>query len=189
MSERITVYVLDTSYEVYGSEPHIIIWGIDENGNRVVLRDRRFRPYFYAVLDPSYYDKANEIASLIKQLSKPRSPIINVSPIERRYFGKPMKVFKIVTAIPEYVREYREDVKKIPGIIDVLEADIRFTMRYLIDNDILPNTWHEFKVVSRNKNPDYRVDYEYEILEINERVDSIKLPNLRMVAFDIEVYN
>jgi len=37
-----SVYILDISYEVHGSEPQIIIWGIDESGRRVVLKDKGF---------------------------------------------------------------------------------------------------------------------------------------------------
>lgn len=185
-----SVYILDVSYEVHGSEPQIIIWGIDESGRRVVLKDKRFRPYFYAVLDPTVYNRADEIAQLIKQLSRPRSPILSVELLERKYFGKPIKVFKVVTLIPEYVREYREEVRKIPGIAEVLEADIRFALRYMIDHDILPNTWHTFKVVEKGPNQDYRVDTVLEIVDVGSRIEEkISPPKLRIMAFDIEVYN
>ncbi len=186
---ELSVYVLDVSYEVHGSEPHVIIWGIDETGRRIVLRDRRFRPYFYALLDPSVYGRAEEIAQLVRQLSKPRSPIVSVEVVDKKYFGKPVRALRITTVIPEYVREYREDVKKIAGIRDSLEADIRFALRYIIDNDILPNTWHTFKVIEKGKNPDYRVDAVFEIIDIGKRLERITPPQLRIMAFDIEVYN
>ncbi len=183
------MYILDASYEVYGSEPHVLIWGISEDGKRVLLRDRRFRPYFYALVDPNYIDKVKEIENAIKQLSKPKSPITRVDLVKRKFFGREVSALRIETCIPEYVREYREAVKKIPGIIDVLEADIRFAMRYLIDNDILPCTWHRFKVVERGKPRNYRVDEEYEVVEVLDCVDRIEIPKLRVLAFDIEVYN
>lgn len=191
MSEKIiSVYILDASYEVVGSEPHIVIWGIDEDGNRVLLRDRRFRPYFYAVIDDSYLDKLDVIKSSVKRLSKPKSPITSVEVVEKRFVGRPVKALRIETIIPEFVREYRSDVARIPGVRMVVEADIRFSLRYLIDNDIYPCTWHRFRVVEKARSQEYRVDKEYEVLEILNR-DEGKLmpPKLRILALDIEVYN
>ncbi|MEM3163467.1 MAG: 3'-5' exonuclease, partial [Desulfurococcaceae archaeon] len=126
--ELLTFYVLDVSYEVVGKEPHIIIWAISRNERRVLLRDRRFRPYFYAILHEDA--ELDNLISRVKACSKPSSPIISVEVVERKYFGKPVKALKITTVIPEYVREYREAVSRIPGVREVVEADIRFSMRY-----------------------------------------------------------
>ncbi|MEL9940446.1 MAG: DNA polymerase II [Ignisphaera sp.] len=191
MSEKIiSVYVLDASYEVVGSEPHIVIWGVDDSGNRVLLRDRRFRPYFYAIIDDSYLDKLDVIKSSVKRLSKPKSPITSVEVVEKRFMGKPVKALRIETVIPEFVREYRNDVARIPGVRMVVEADIRFSLRYLIDNDIYPCTWHKFRVVEKSRSQEYRVDKEYEVLEVLERDESrLMPPKLKVLALDIEVYN
>jgi len=191
MNEKIvSIYVLDASYEVIGSEPHIVIWGVDDNGNRVLLRDRRFRPYFYAIIDDSHTNNIELIKSSIKRLSKPKSPITSVELVEKRFMGKAVKALRIETVIPEFVREYRADVSRIPGVKAVVEADIRFSLRYLIDNDIYPCTWHRFKVVEKPKSFEYRVDKEYEVLDIlNRDEDRLMPPKLRVMAFDIEVYN
>jgi DNA polymerase I len=191
MSEEIvSVYVLDASYEVVGTEPHIIVWGVDENGKRVLLRDRRFKPYFFAIVDLKHLDKLDVIKSSIKRLSRPKSPILSIQEVDKLFMGKPVKALRIETSIPEFVREYRSDIAKIPGIKAVVEADIRFSMRYLIDNDISPCTWHKFKVVKKQKTGEYRVDEELEIVGVLERDDSkILPPKLRIMAFDIEVYN
>ncbi|MEM1645564.1 MAG: DNA polymerase II [Ignisphaera sp.] len=188
---EITVYILDISYEVVGSEPHIIIWGIDEEGRRIILRDKRFKPYFYVILDNEHLvdDKIEILRKYIQSLSQPKSPIISVDHVKKKFLGKPVDVLKIVTSIPEYVREYRKDLAKIPGVKDVIEADIRFSMRYLIDNDIYPCTWHKFKVVERGLSFGFRVQAEYEIVEVLNRVEKLELPKLRILAFDIEVYN
>ncbi len=183
----IEFYFLDNSYEVIGNEPHIIIWGIKRDGERIVLRDRRFRPYFYAILDNKVdYDK---IMKHIKTSSDPKSPIINIELVEKKYFGKPVKAFKITTVIPEYVRKYREKIRGIPGIIDVVEADIRFSMRYIIDHDLKPCGWHVAEVKEIPKKPIYRVDREYEIVgDIKPLEDTTPPKDLRLIAFDIEVY-
>jgi len=42
---------LDATYSVVGGVPEVRIFGVDGEGRRVVLVDRRFRPYFYAKCD------------------------------------------------------------------------------------------------------------------------------------------
>ncbi|MEM1642962.1 MAG: DNA polymerase II [Desulfurococcaceae archaeon] len=186
--ELLTFYVLDVSYEVVGKEPHIIIWAISRNERRVLLRDRRFRPYFYAILHEDA--ELDNLISRVKACSKPSSPIISVEVVERKYFGKPVKALKITTVIPEYVREYREAVSRIPGVREVVEADIRFSMRYSIDNDIHPCQWHVAEVVKLGRGNAYRVDDEYEVVGFIKSIEDTAPPkSLRLLAFDIEVYS
>ena len=179
--------LLDSSYEVVGREPIIILWGIDESGRRVVLLDRRFRPYFYVL--PKKDASVEHIASRIRALSKPKSPIIDVSIVDRKYFGRPRKVVKVTTVLPEAVREYREEVKKIDGVEEVLEADIRFAMRYLIDKHLYPFRWYEVEVESRGRQAGYRVEEVYNVVSDPQPAPEHKLPDMRILAFDIEVYN
>ncbi len=183
----IEFYFLDNTYEVVGAEPHIIIWGITRDGKRILLRDKRFRPYFYAIIDED--EDIQRIIREVKSLSDPRSPIIDIAPVEKKYFGKPVRALKITTMIPETVRKYREKVRKIDGVKEVVEADIRFSMRYIIDHDIRPCGWHKAEVVKVPKKPGYRVDEEYEITgKIEPLNDSTPPEDMRYLAFDIEVY-
>lgn len=184
---NIRVYLLDVSYEIVGREPHIILWGVDESGKRVLLRDKTFRPYFYVL--PEDEGLINYVVVNIKRLTRPRSPIINVEVLDKKYFGRPVKAIKVTTVIPEAVREYRELAKKIKGVKEVLEADIRFAMRYLIDKGITPSSWIEVPVEEVKKSPIYRVDVEYIVKGEPKIVLEHIPPKLRIVAFDIEVYN
>ena len=185
----IEVYVLDISYEIIGNIPVIMIFGIDRENRRVLIKDNGFRPYFYVVPDEDTDLNDNEIITYIKKLSNPKSPITEVIPEKKKFFGREIKVFKVKTVIPEFVREYREKVKDYPFVKDVLEADVRFAMRYSIDKDVTPSTWHRFRVIETKKSGVYRVDTEYELIEILERNISTIPPSLKVVAFDIEVYN
>ncbi len=180
-------YFLDITYEVVGNEPHIIIWGITRDGKRVLLRDRRFRPYFYAILDKEA--DAKQVIGKVKALSKTRSPITSIELVDKNYFGKLVRALKITTVIPEYVREYREKVAKINGVKEVVEADIRFSLRYVVDNDLHPCQWHRAVVRKVSKKIQYRVDEEYEIVGEIEALEDATPPDLKIVAFDIEVYN
>ncbi|MEM4567378.1 MAG: DNA polymerase II [Sulfolobales archaeon] len=180
-------YLYDVSYEVVGKEPHILLWGIDESGERVVIRDKGFRPYFYVV--PSDEVELGRLVSEIRRLSSAKSPITNVEVVSRKLFGRPLNVVKVTTVIPEAVREYREAVKKIGGVADVLEADIRFSMRYMIDKGLTPCSWFEAEVVEVRKHPSLSVSKEYEVVGEFKPLPIHKPPNIKVLAFDIEVYN
>ena len=185
-------YLLDVTYEIIGREPHIIMWGIDDQGNRIVVRDRSFRPYFYALLSANRSPET--VKARIQRLSKPRSPLISIEPVDKKYYGRPVKALKITTVIPETVREYREEVKKIEGVEDVLEADIRFSMRYIIDHGLKPCWWHEVEVEETPVTPQYRGRVQKEFIARQPpkplpESEQQRPPSLRMLAFDIEVYS
>lgn len=190
MPERVRFQLLDASYEIVGGKPRIVLWGRGEAGERLVLFYDDFRPYFYALLEEDA--NAEEVAARIKKLSEPRSPIISVEPVERRYFGRPVKALKITTVIPEHVRQYREEVARIEGVREVLEADIRFAMRFLIDANLYPMRWYEVGIEEEPRGP-FLVDAAYKLLEIPREAaggeERDPLEGLRVMAFDIEVYN
>jgi DNA polymerase I len=190
--EKIDFILLDSSYELVGKEPVIILWGITLSGERVVLLDRRFRPYFYALISREAEDRAESIAAAIRRLSKGSSPIISAEVVEKKYFGRRRKAVKVTTVIPEAVREYREAVKRIEGVEDALEADIRFAMRYLIDKQLYPFTAYTVEVEEVGRNPSYRVDKVYSVVGDPKPladITRIDVPDMRITAFDIEVYS
>ena len=176
-------FILDFSYEVKGGLPIIYIWGIDRDGNRCVVIEKNFRPYFYALYDGD----EKKIIENIKKLSRAESPITKVDIVQKKYFGNPVKALQIYTIIPTYIRIYREDVTKIKGVKEVLEADIRFYMRYSIDNDLKPFNWFEAEV-EEIKADDVRVKHVYELKKIINRYEG-EVPDLKIISFSIEVYN
>jgi DNA polymerase I len=150
LPSTVSFQLLDVSYEVVGGEPKILLWSRLEGGSRAVLIYEGFRPYFYALLeeeaDPEW------VALQVRKLSKPSSPITSVEVVDRLYYGRPVKALKITTVIPASVRSYREEVAGIPGVREVLEADIRFTLRFLIDKNLYPMRWYQADV-ERALNP------------------------------------
>ncbi|MEB3778811.1 MAG: DNA polymerase II [Desulfurococcales archaeon] len=188
---RVSFQLLDVTYEVQGREPRIIIYSRLEDGRRAVLVYEGFRPYFYALLERGF--DPDEVASRIRRLSKPTSPIVDVELVERRYYGRPVKALKITTLIPQMVRTYRDQVAEVPGVREVLEADIRFVMRFMIDKNLYPMRWYTAEVEELRSLPGFRVDAFYritgDIVEDESKINIDPLTGLRVTAFDIEVYN
>ncbi len=189
---KLRFQLLDVTYDIRGNEPVIVIYARLYNNETAVLFYRGFRPYFYAIPD----DDANidEIIKLVKKLSKPKSPILSIEVInDIRYFGRPITALKVTTLIPQYVREYREEVASLPGVKEVLEADIRFAMRFLIDFNLYPMRWYIAEVRETGKIGGYKVSKFYDIIgdiiEDPEYVNKDPLLDLGILAFDIEAYN
>lgn len=178
---------LDVSYDVESKKAYIIIWAKNREGKSVALLDWRFRPYFYAIVDESY--DLEETKAKILSVVRKKEPEALLSLERKNYFGKPVKAFKITLKIPEDVRNVRDKVREVEGVLDVVEADIRFSLRYMIDNDLKPFRWYS-AVVREIDREDFRVDKVYEIIEGPKELEAeAKPPNLKVLAFDIEVYN
>lgn len=183
---RLKFYLIDVSYEVENNLPVIMLWGLNENSEPILIKDSSFRPYFYALLKEGA--DVESVVRKVKTLSKSKSPIIDVSETVKRYYGKPVRTLKITTVIPEAVREYREEVTKIDGITEFLEADIRFSMRYILDKDVSPCSWYEAEV-DEVPSGSFRVKNTYMLRGELNRLEDSRPPKLKILAFDIEVYS
>ncbi|MEM1623212.1 MAG: DNA polymerase II [Sulfolobales archaeon] len=184
---KLRFYLLDVSYEIHSGVPIILLWGVSDDGRRTLVIDKNFRPYFYAILNEGADEHG--VLSKIKILSRGDSPIVSADVTYKKYYGKPVKVIKITTVKPEAVRDYREQVKKLKDVVDVVEADIRFSMRYVLDNDVPPCQWYEAEVEPLEGIGGYRVNSIYELVGKMRPLDKAIPPKLRVLAFDIEVYN
>lgn len=190
MAEKLMFQLLDVSYSVEGRRPVIEVWARDVKGRRLLLLDYNFRPYFYVL--PQKDADPDKLAEELRRLSRPRSPITSVEKVDMKYFGRPVTALKVTTLIPESVREYRDLAAKLPGVAEVLEADVRFSMRYLIDLNLYPMRWYvaDVEPVSRS---DIIADGAYKLIdrpvEEPSMADVDPLDGLRIMAFDIEAYN
>jgi DNA polymerase I len=188
--KSIEFQLLDASYEVEGSEPRVLLWARTAKGERALLIYKGFKPYFYIL--PRDPEIGEEEIRQVRLLSKPRSPIVGIDIVDRNFFGRPVKALKVTTLVPEYVRTYKDAATKLGFVDRVLEADIRYTMRFLIDSNIYPLRWYTTEVKKLDKKG-YRVDQVYEvtsdIVEVEEASSKDPLKGLRIMAFDIEVYS
>ena len=182
---KLTFWLLDVNYEVTNEVPEIRLWGIDQEGRRVVVLDRSFKPYFYVLPKEGV-----PVERLKQKVSGMSSKIIKVEVVDKKYFGKPLKALKVTCKLPSHVPKLREDVTKLEGVGEVLEADIRFYMRYLIDNQIYPCAWHEVECEPLPAKSRWNVDGIYLASEPPKLIEERnELPSLKMMAFDIECYN
>lgn len=181
-------WLLDINYEVKDHQPEIWLWGVSENGERVLVIDRGFPTYFYVL--PALGEDPEKIAERI-ELAKTSLPFITgLEVVDRRFFGKPIRAVKVYCQDPELVPEYVKYISKIRGVESCLEDDIRYSMRYLIDNNVVPCGWHE---VEADEIPNIMGAQVEKVLLAKSRPrylpDVIKMPDLRIMGFSTVFYS
>ncbi|RLF11958.1 MAG: DNA polymerase II [Thermoprotei archaeon] len=187
MPQKLVFWLLDINYDVESKTPVVNMWGLTEDGKKVLVKDYSFRPYFY-VLPKMGVDLSKAVKD-IKLLEDPAEPIISIDLVDKKYFGKPVKAIKVTCLIPQSVPSYREKIGRLSWVEDVLEADIRFYMRYLIDNGVNPCDWHEVEVEEEKVPPGFELDAVYRALSRPQPILKDEPPPLKVLSFDIECYN
>ncbi|MBP1357336.1 MAG: DNA polymerase II, partial [Sulfolobus sp.] len=181
-------YILDDSTEVEGINNVIYLWAIDNEGSRVALFDKNFLPYFYVLLSSEgYYE---EVESKIRRVINQEGKLIKMERLKMKYYGQEVPAIKVYIASNLFWKSIKDELSKVQGVRDVLEADIRPSLRYMIDNDIVPFTWYKLEVEEVKNSLHLKVDKVYEIKRILGREENnFTEPKFRMLAFTILVYN
>jgi len=176
-------WLLDINYEVTGEDrkPEVWIWGIDEEGRRVLVIDRSFTTYFYLILDG---EEDPKVVLERAQQQKAELPfIVDLELTQPRLFGEPVWAIKVFCQDPELVPKYSGILSKVRGVQKCLEDDMRYSMRYLIDNDMTPCSWHEVDVEETVEHGKAKADKVYIAKSIPRRLEREEIPPLRVLSF------
>lgn len=184
---KIQFYPLDVTYKVRDSKPHILVFGRAVDGKTITVIDDSFMPYFWAILrkgeDPSKFRKS--IEGLSEKQDNDVLKIIDTQVQKKNYIGDDIEAVKITVNQPKAVVHFRELVSKKKDVELVLEADIRFARRYMIDRGIVPATLYE--VEGEPAAEKVKTDYIIKADSIRQVSDDSIEP--KILAFDIETYN
>ncbi len=180
---KVSFWLLDVNYEVREHKPEMWIWGLDNQGKRVLILDRNFLAYFYAVVK----EGENPQAVIEKILSrKAEFPfIIRLEPVKKKFFGGFVQTVKVVCQDPDLISKYAKVLSKVEGVKKCLEDDIRYSMRYIIDNDISPCGWHEVEVEPTENQRGVQVDKVYLAKSFPRRTEKTEVPRLRILGFSM----
>jgi DNA polymerase I len=138
-------------------EPKITICGVSGEFREII----GFLPYFYIHINKEY---KNDILDSLHYMNLKYEITYKYLPMY--YQTEKSMVIKIYADDPKNIRNLRNDVKNICGVINVLEADILYKNRFLIDNELFG-----MQYINDEGNP--------EIKDENE--------DIKIMAFDIEV--
>jgi DNA polymerase I len=184
---KVTFWLLDVNYEVKDHTPEVWLWGVDGSGKRVLIIDRNFITYFYAVVE----DDADptKVFEEIMSSEVEYPSIVKLEVVERRFFGKPVKAVKVYCKDPDVTAKYAKAFRKIEGVKGCFEDDIRYSMRYLIDNNVVPCGWHEIEVSEEENRLGVHVDKVYAAKSFPKFIEKAETPHLRILGFSTICYS
>jgi len=163
------------------------VWGIDNEGKRILIIDRNFLPYFYLVVEET--ENPHTVMKKIQSYKADFPLIVKLEPIDRKYFGKSVKAVKVFCQDPDLIQKYAKSLEKIEGTKKSLEDDIRYSMRYLIDNNVTPCGWHEVEVEETENKLKIQVDKVCLAKSFPKSIERTEIPQLRILGFSTVCYS
>ena len=134
-------YPIDVDYVTNDAGKAIIrLFGRSVAGKRVCVLDKNFEPYFYAIPDSK-----TKVASLIKEIEAIKVTqehdgklfyVASTEVHEKKMLAKDVSAIKIFVNHPKAVPAIKDTVRKLEGISNIVESDLTFEKRYLIDKKI-----------------------------------------------------
>jgi len=161
------------------------LWGIDSNGNRVLVIDRNITSYFYAVVKDGF--DATETAKRVFDANQ--TSILEAEPIEKRFFGKSVWAIKVSCKVANETGKIAKQLRSVEGVKDCIEDDIRIPMRYLIDNNLSPCSWLEVEAHEEQNMVDVKADKVYCSDSVPKQLEDIDKPELRVLSFSMIRYS
>ncbi len=182
---KITFWLLDINPKIENASVELWLWGVDLNGNRVLVIDRNFTAYFYAVVKEGF--DPSKVAREIMR-AYPAS-IVTAEVAERKFFGKPVQAIKVYCKVATETEKLAKQLRGLEGVKECLEDDIRVSMRYLIDNNLAPCTWHEVEVEEEENKLGVRVDKLYVAKSTPKQLERVDKPPLKTLSFSMISYS
>jgi DNA polymerase I len=174
-------WLLDVNYELKDHKPEIWMWAIDDKGKRILIVDRNFLSYFYLILKAQ--ENSETVLERVRQKQSELPFIIESELTVRRFFGQPVYAVKVVCQDPDLIPEYVKVLSKVEGVEKCLEDDIRYSMRYLVDNDVAPCEWYEINVSEEEDNSGIQADKVFLARSVPKRIEKESVPQLRVLSF------
>jgi len=182
---KLNFWLLDINPKIDDTSTQLWLWGIDEKGNRVLVIDKNFTAYFYAVVKEGF-EPLQIAQEILKTLP---SAIVKAEIENRRFFGKPVQAIKVCCRVSSETGKIAKKLRELEGVKECLEEDIRIPMRYLIDNNVAPCSWHEVDAEEEGNVAGLRVDKVYVIGDIPKQLGMVREPELKILSFSMISYS
>ncbi len=184
---KVTFWLLDINPKIDNDNGivELWLWGIDAAGNRVLVVDRNFTAYFYVVVKDGF--DVSKVAEAI--MTAYGTSIVNVEVVQRCFFGKPVMAIKVCCKVATETGKLAKQLRSVEGVKDCLEDDIRASMRYLIDNNLVPCGWHEVEATEEENTEGVRVAKVYAANSPPKQLDNVAVPPLRVLGFSMICYS
>jgi DNA polymerase, archaea type len=184
---KVSFWLLDINPKIDSARGtvELWLWGIDAAENRVLVVDRNFIAYFYVVVADGF--EGSKVAEKI--MNAFGQSIVTTEVVDRRFFGKPVTAIKVSCKVATELGKIAKQLRSVEGVKDCLEDDIRASMRYLIDNNVIPCGWHEVEAVEEENTLGVRVAKVYAAKAPPKQLENMVAPSLRVLGFSMICYS
>ena len=179
---KVSFWLIDINSETKEGKTELWLWGIDDHEERVLVIDRSFVDYFYAVVADGY--DPTKVKAKIMEI--PNTMVVNAEIVSRKFFGKPVNAIKVYC---ENVGNTAKLLRSLEGVKDVLEDDIRISMHYIVDNDLVPCSWHQVEAQEEKNELGVRADRIYIAQAPPKASEKPDFPQLRILSFSMACYS
>jgi DNA polymerase I len=184
-SLKVTFWLLDISSKLRSETAELWLWGIDDRGNRCLVIDKNFVDYFYLVIEEGV--APSKVAEDIRKALA--ASIMKTEVASRLFFGKPVQTLKVYCRNPKETAKLARSLRSFEGVKECLEDDVRLSMRYLIDNNVVPCGWHEAQVMEEKNVSSVRIDKVYQAEAAPQLLENQEVPPLRILSFSTICYS
>jgi DNA polymerase I len=182
---KVAFWLLDINSETRNDVVELWLWGINANGDRVLVVDRNFSAYFYAMIKEGF-----DPAKVAEQIKKTHSAsIVKLEVAPRKLFGKTVETVKVYCRNPDANAKVARTLRTFEGVQDCLEDDIRISMQYLISNNVVPCGWHEVDAIEEENTLGVRAGKVYVATSAPKLLDRTDIPPLRILSFSMICYS
>jgi len=180
-------YPIDFGYGVERDErqnatPVIEMYGrgvLEGQLKQVNVKYTGILPYFWVI--PSIQEEEASTRLSTMQAENADFRVIGTETHTKNFLGREVKAVKVIVNIPAAVPQFREKAREFGT---VLEADIPFTKRFLIDKRLLPLAQYKAEATELEKKGRAATYATQTLSQVNE-----EMPELRILAIDIETHN
>ena len=174
-------YLLDINEARWESDPSVLLWGLDDKEKRTVIAAKGIMPYFYVLPADEDVDSLRERLMHKKEVF-PKLAELTVA--TKKYLGHHRKVIKVACSDSAVLAKYAKEIQKALRKVEILEDDLRLSVRYLTDFSLTPCGWHECEV-ERGELKGVDLENVYFAKTPPESVADYRIPELRTLAFSI----
>jgi DNA polymerase I len=179
--KNIRFWLIDLNDGEFDSQRSIFLWGVGEDGRRILLLDKDFRPSFYLLLT----DRA-KTELILKQLADISTEIDLVAEFSletKKLLGRECPAIRVRYSDTSKAQRLAARALRLKGLDSAYELDIRPSQLYLLGNEVAPCSWHEAEVSEAAGSHGYAVSRIYYLHGRPRRQNDITYPQLRVLAF------
>ena len=185
--EKIKFYPLTIDYVNLGNSSYVRVFGRSVDGDRICVYDTSLKPYFYVI--PRKGVNLSQLSEKVKAINTSDTndrpvEIHSVEIVKKNMLAKEIELIKVECGITKDVSILKELIKEEIDVLEIVEHDIKFTQRFLIDKQISMLSLCEVEGEQIESYEDVDLVFRGEIKQISEEL--IKDP--RILVFDIETY-